>query len=227
MVSTRSSTSNKGQAKLEDFNTGSKTSSSTNDKKGAANKPKAQGQKRKQEQQQSEPEPVDSAPPTRPSAANAAAIKGNSTVSPSLSEASKRRKPNAASLAPQQDQDGGDGAGGAKRGEKKPKPKSGGRNVGEQAKKAAERQRAPVERKGKSGRDDGGGGDGEGGGRRGEDEDDLKTEKPIMINRSPVLQLWGACVAEFLHGGNEVGWETCLSMGELHALFRTSSIATA
>ncbi|KAK5938383.1 hypothetical protein PMZ80_009353 [Knufia obscura] len=36
-------------------------------------------------------------------------------------------------------------------------------------------------------------------------------EKPIMINRSPVLQLWGATVAQFLHPDEE--WSTCLSVG--------------
>lgn len=36
-------------------------------------------------------------------------------------------------------------------------------------------------------------------------------EKPIMINRSPVLQLWGAVVADFLHP--DESWETCLSIG--------------
>ncbi|KAK5082497.1 hypothetical protein LTR70_008383 [Exophiala xenobiotica] len=36
-------------------------------------------------------------------------------------------------------------------------------------------------------------------------------EKPIMINRSPVLQLWGAVVAQFLHPDEP--WSTCLSIG--------------
>lgn len=36
-------------------------------------------------------------------------------------------------------------------------------------------------------------------------------EKPIMINRSPVLQLWGAVVAHFLHPDEP--WPTCLSIG--------------
>lgn len=36
-------------------------------------------------------------------------------------------------------------------------------------------------------------------------------EKPIIINRSPVLQLWGASVAQFLHP--DESWETCLSIG--------------
>ena len=36
-------------------------------------------------------------------------------------------------------------------------------------------------------------------------------EKPIVINRSPVLQLWGASVAQFMHPTES--WETCLSIG--------------
>lgn len=42
-------------------------------------------------------------------------------------------------------------------------------------------------------------------------EDAQTLEKPIMINRSPVLQLWGACVAGFLH--EDLPWETCLNIG--------------
>ena len=38
-----------------------------------------------------------------------------------------------------------------------------------------------------------------------------ESEKPIIINRAPVLQLWSACVAQFLHP--ELGWDTCLSIG--------------
>lgn len=36
-------------------------------------------------------------------------------------------------------------------------------------------------------------------------------EKPIMINRSPVLQLWAAVVANFLN--RDESWTTCLSIG--------------
>lgn len=36
-------------------------------------------------------------------------------------------------------------------------------------------------------------------------------EKPIIINRSPVLQLWAATVANFLHP--DESWNTCLSIG--------------
>lgn len=46
----------------------------------------------------------------------------------------------------------------------------------------------------------------------GEGGEELKTEKPIMINRAPVLTLWGACVAAFLH--DDLSWEACLSVGE-------------
>lgn len=38
-----------------------------------------------------------------------------------------------------------------------------------------------------------------------------ELEKPIVINRSPVLQLWGASVAQFLH--SDESWDTCLSIG--------------
>ncbi len=41
-------------------------------------------------------------------------------------------------------------------------------------------------------------------------------EQPIIINRAPVLELWGACVASFLHP--DLPWTACLSIG--------SSIAT-
>ena len=42
----------------------------------------------------------------------------------------------------------------------------------------------------------------------------LKTEasKPIIINRAPVLELWGATVAEFLFP--KLSWPTCLSIGQ-------------
>ncbi|TPX10051.1 uncharacterized protein E0L32_001248 [Thyridium curvatum] len=43
-----------------------------------------------------------------------------------------------------------------------------------------------------------------------------KLEKPILINRSPVLELWGACVASFLHP--DMSWNACINIG--------SSIAT-
>lgn len=38
-----------------------------------------------------------------------------------------------------------------------------------------------------------------------------ELEKPIIINRAPVLELWGACVAHFLHP--ELSWNLCLSIG--------------
>jgi len=41
--------------------------------------------------------------------------------------------------------------------------------------------------------------------------DEAALEKPIMINRSPVLQLWGACVADFLYPN--LPWTACLSIG--------------
>lgn len=53
----------------------------------------------------------------------------------------------------------------------------------------------------------------------GNDMTDL--EKPIIINRAPVLQLWGACVADFLHP--ELSWPACLSVGNaISALCATS-----
>lgn len=42
-------------------------------------------------------------------------------------------------------------------------------------------------------------------------DDIADLEKPIIINRSPVLQLWGASVAQFLHPNES--WETCLGIG--------------
>lgn len=39
----------------------------------------------------------------------------------------------------------------------------------------------------------------------------VELEKPIIINRAPVLELWGACVAHFLHP--ELSWNLCLSIG--------------
>ncbi|KAK5102986.1 hypothetical protein LTS08_003789 [Lithohypha guttulata] len=44
-----------------------------------------------------------------------------------------------------------------------------------------------------------------------EEHSTTELEKPIVINRSPVLQLWGASVASFLHPAES--WETCLSIG--------------
>ena len=42
-------------------------------------------------------------------------------------------------------------------------------------------------------------------------DDASELEKPIMINRSPVLQLWASVVAAFLHP--DENWDTCLSIG--------------
>lgn len=44
-----------------------------------------------------------------------------------------------------------------------------------------------------------------------QNEAPIDDEKPIMINRSPVLQLWGAVVAQFVHPTES--WELCLSIG--------------
>lgn len=38
------------------------------------------------------------------------------------------------------------------------------------------------------------------------------SQGPILINRSPVLQLWGASVAQSTHP--ELSWTTCLSIGD-------------
>lgn len=38
-----------------------------------------------------------------------------------------------------------------------------------------------------------------------------KLETPVLINRAPVLELWGACVASVLHP--ELSWTLCLSIG--------------
>lgn len=43
------------------------------------------------------------------------------------------------------------------------------------------------------------------------DTDFGKSNKPIKINRSPVLQLWSAVVAQFVYPTES--WETCLSIG--------------
>ncbi|KAJ9663688.1 hypothetical protein H2198_000700 [Neophaeococcomyces mojaviensis] len=42
-------------------------------------------------------------------------------------------------------------------------------------------------------------------------EDASELAKPIMINRSPVLQLWASVVAAFLYP--DESWDTCLSIG--------------
>lgn len=44
-----------------------------------------------------------------------------------------------------------------------------------------------------------------------QDTDTPDLDKPISINRSPVLQLWAATVANFLHPDET--WATCLSIG--------------
>jgi hypothetical protein len=41
--------------------------------------------------------------------------------------------------------------------------------------------------------------------------DGSEAEQTIIINRAPVLQLWGACVAHFIYPA--LSWETCLSVG--------------
>ena len=55
-----------------------------------------------------------------------------------------------------------------------------------------------------------------------------KLEKPIIINRAPVLELWGACVAHFLHP--ELSWDLCLSIGSsistITAISKGRSIGT-
>jgi hypothetical protein len=55
-----------------------------------------------------------------------------------------------------------------------------------------------------------------------------KLEKPIVINRAPVLELWGACVASFLHP--ELPWNACLNVGSsistLTAISKGRSIGT-
>lgn len=52
--------------------------------------------------------------------------------------------------------------------------------------------------------------------------------KPIVINRAPVLQLWGASVAQFLHP--KIAWSTCLGIGSqiatLCAISKGRSIGT-
>jgi len=55
-----------------------------------------------------------------------------------------------------------------------------------------------------------------------------KLEKSILINRAPVLELWGACVAQQLHP--ELSWLACLSIGAsiatLTAIAKGRSIGT-
>ena len=43
------------------------------------------------------------------------------------------------------------------------------------------------------------------------DVEGTKHEDPIIINRAPVLQLWGAAVAQFVHP--DLSWLACLSIG--------------
>jgi hypothetical protein len=45
-----------------------------------------------------------------------------------------------------------------------------------------------------------------------ENENAGAKEGVVIINRAPVLHLWGACVAQFLHP--ELAWSTCLSIGQ-------------
>jgi hypothetical protein len=55
-----------------------------------------------------------------------------------------------------------------------------------------------------------------------------ELEKPVIINRAPVLELWGACVARFLHP--ELSWGLCLSIGSsistITAISKGRSIGT-
>lgn len=55
-----------------------------------------------------------------------------------------------------------------------------------------------------------------------------ELEKPIIINRAPVLELWGACVAQFLR--QDFSWELCLSVGSsistITAISKGRSIGT-
>lgn len=131
---------------------------------------------------------IDEDPPARPSAADAGAIRGNTTVSPSLPAQSKRRKPNAAGDAKS-----------PRAGRATPKAKSGGRNTGVRAKNAVKEQLHSE------------------GGDTGtvKEEEAEEEQKPVVINRAPVLQLWGACVARVLFRERDVAWKTCLSIGML------------
>ncbi|CAN8101870.1 unnamed protein product [Discula destructiva] len=38
-----------------------------------------------------------------------------------------------------------------------------------------------------------------------------KLEQPVVVNRAPVLELWGACVAHLVHP--DLSWNLCLSIG--------------
>ncbi|KAK7709849.1 hypothetical protein SLS64_006091 [Diaporthe eres] len=55
-----------------------------------------------------------------------------------------------------------------------------------------------------------------------------ELEKPITINRAPVLELWGASVAQFLHP--DFSWDLCLSIGSsistITAISKGRSIGT-
>lgn len=55
-----------------------------------------------------------------------------------------------------------------------------------------------------------------------------KLEHPIIINRAPVLELWGACVAHAVHP--DLSWDLCLSIGSsistLTAIAKGRSIGT-
>ena len=42
-------------------------------------------------------------------------------------------------------------------------------------------------------------------------KDTITDDSEIIINRAPVLQLWSACVAHYIHPG--LSWQTCLSDG--------------
>ncbi|KAJ9137043.1 hypothetical protein NKR23_g9322 [Pleurostoma richardsiae] len=59
-------------------------------------------------------------------------------------------------------------------------------------------------------------------------DDSRPRQPPIIINRSPVLELWGACVASFLHP--ELPWDLCLSIGSsistITAISKGRSIGT-
>lgn len=225
VVATRSAGRPAKQAKLEDFDAGDTVTATNADRitpqkrkqsglsataKAKTNK-KARvsgsggGSKNDREGDDGQVEEETSSRPPRPSAANAAAIRGNTTVSPSLPIESKRRKPNATSLAPSPPPAERSSSRGTA-----PKPKSGGRNTGAEAKRAAKKQQKVQEQE--QGPEDAGTVGGKNG-REGEGKDDL-----VVINRAPVLQLWGACVARFQLSEREVSWETCLSIGKTRTM---------
>ncbi|KAF2094349.1 hypothetical protein NA57DRAFT_80162 [Rhizodiscina lignyota] len=58
--------------------------------------------------------------------------------------------------------------------------------------------------------------------------DDATGEQAILINRAPVLHLWAACVAHFVHP--KLSWSTCLSAGSaistITAIAKGRSIGT-